>query len=218
MKTIETPITEKKHRLNYIDILNIMACFCVIWIHCNGIVHTYSKDACWKTALIVETIAYFAVPIFIMITGATLLNYREKYDTKTFFKKRIQRTVIPFLVWSLIILIWKCTSNKFEIKEFTIPNIISIFLNSSMENIYYFFPMIFSIYLTLPILSLLTKKQEHRKYMWYMVILAFVTQSFLPLICKIFGITWNKDLGTPLVSGLLIYVLLRLFIIYRRNK
>lgn len=197
-----------KNRLNYIDILNVLACFSVIWIHCNGIVHTYSKDSAWTTALIVEIIGYWAVPVFIMITGATLLNYRDKYDTKTFFKKRIQRTLIPFLVWSLIILIWKCTTNKFEIKEFTIQNIMSIFLNSSMENIYYFFHIIFSIYLTLPVLSLLTRKEEDRKYIWYMVILAFVTQSFLPIVCKIFGITWNNNLKTPLVGGLLIYVLL----------
>lgn len=197
-----------KSRLNYIDILNILACFCVVWLHCNGVVHTYSNARYWSTALIIEVIAYWAVPIFFMITGATLLNYREKYDTKTFFKKRLKRTMIPFLVWSLIVLIWKCETNRYIIQKFTVSNIISIFLNNSMEHIYYFFINIFAIYMTIPILSLFTKDRKNRKYMWYMVILAFITRSFLPLVCKMTGIKWNSNLETPLVGKYLIFVLL----------
>ncbi len=26
-----------KERVLYYDVLNILACFCVIWLHCNGI-------------------------------------------------------------------------------------------------------------------------------------------------------------------------------------
>ena len=36
--------------------------------------------------MVVETLAYWAVPVFFMITGVTLLGYREKYSTATFFK------------------------------------------------------------------------------------------------------------------------------------
>lgn len=143
-----------------------------------------------------------------MITGATLLNYRDKYDTKTFFKKRIKRTLIPFLIWSVIILVWKCSTNRYMIKEISLSNIISIFLNHSMEPIYYFFINIFAIYMSIPILSLFTKKEEYRKYLWYMVIVAFITKSVLPFICSITGIKWNNNLEIPLVGKYLIFVLL----------
>ena len=53
-----------KERVLYYDVLNILACFCVIWLHCNGIVHTYAPDRAWATSLIVETIAYWAVPVY----------------------------------------------------------------------------------------------------------------------------------------------------------
>lgn len=199
---------KKKERINYIDILNILACFCVIWLHCNGVVHTYSTQRYWATALIVEVIAYWVVPIFLMITGATLLNYREKYDTKTFAKKRIKRTLIPFLIYSTIILIWKLATHRMEITSYSPSNIISIYLNNSMEYTYYFFINLFAVYMAIPILSLFTKKEEDRKYLWYMVILAFITKSCLPLICKMTKITWNASLETPLVGGYLIFVLL----------
>lgn len=47
-----------KSRLNYIDILNILACFCMVWLHCNGTAHTYANERYWTTALVVEVVAY----------------------------------------------------------------------------------------------------------------------------------------------------------------
>lgn len=89
-----------KKRVIYIDVLNIVACICVVAMHCNGIVHTFSYDRAWKTSLIVETAAYWAVPIFFMITGATLLDYTKKYSTRVYMKKRVLKTFVPFLIWS----------------------------------------------------------------------------------------------------------------------
>ena len=76
----------QKKRVLYFDVLNILACIAVISLHHNGVVHTYSNSWTWKTALLVETGAYWAVPVFLMLSGATLMNYRKNYDTVTFFK------------------------------------------------------------------------------------------------------------------------------------
>ena len=53
----------------------------------NGCFWQFSYDRYWITANIIECICYFAVPIFFMISGATLLNYRKRYTTAVFFKK-----------------------------------------------------------------------------------------------------------------------------------
>ena len=45
------------------------------------------------------------------------MNYREKYDTKTFFKKRFIKVLVPFAFWAIIMFIWKIHIIK------TIPNI-----------------------------------------------------------------------------------------------
>ena len=50
----------QKKRVLYFDVLNILACIAVISLHHNGVVHTYSNSWTWKTALIVETGAYWA--------------------------------------------------------------------------------------------------------------------------------------------------------------
>ena len=69
----------KKHsRILYFDILNICSCMAVVFLHHNGIVHNFSNTRAWRESLIVECGFYWAVPIFLMLSGATLLNYRSK--------------------------------------------------------------------------------------------------------------------------------------------
>ena len=65
-------------RVLYFDLLNIFATIAVVYLHCNGIVHTYTKGMSWAASLIIEVIFYWAVPIFFMLTGAKTLNYRVK--------------------------------------------------------------------------------------------------------------------------------------------
>ena len=96
-----------KERIFYFDILNILAIISVIAMHCNGLVHGDPNTRAWNSSLLVECICYWAVPIFFMLSGANLLRYREKYDTKQFFKKRMLKVVIPFVFWALIMFIWK---------------------------------------------------------------------------------------------------------------
>ena len=58
---------QQKKRLLYIDILNIIACMCVIFMHCNGIAHQYSDTTAWRQSMVIETIAYWAVPVLSLI-------------------------------------------------------------------------------------------------------------------------------------------------------
>ena len=54
----------------------------------------------------IESVFYSAVPVFFMITGATLMDCRKRYSTAVFLKKRFTRTVIPYLGWVLFELVF----------------------------------------------------------------------------------------------------------------
>lgn len=196
----------KKERVIYYDILNILACFCVIWLHCNGNVHNYTADRVWATSLIVEIIAYWAVPVFFMLTGATLMDYRKKYDTKTFFKKRVLKTVIPFFIWSILIIIWKYYTNRLQIEKFSIITILNIIFSNQQETIYWFFWSLFAVYISLPVLSVLTE-QKHRKTLWYIVIVSAIFNS-IPLVSNILKLKWNGSFNFPIATGYIVYVIL----------
>ena len=72
----------------YIDTLTILSCIAVVYLHANGIFWTHPSGRLWLTSNVIESFFYFAVPVFFMISGATLLEYRQRYSTLTFIKKR----------------------------------------------------------------------------------------------------------------------------------
>lgn len=142
-----------------------------------------------------------------MITGATLIDYREKYDTKTFFKKRISKTLIPFITWSIIGILYNLIKNPLYLNGKSIAMIISDIINCNIISIYWFFIPLFSIYLSIPLLSLIPK--DKRKTIFnYAIIISFFTISLLPTLFKLFGIQYNYEFTISVTSGYLIYILL----------
>ncbi|MDO5539783.1 MAG: acyltransferase [Eubacteriales bacterium] len=196
-------------RILYYDILNICACFCVVALHCNGIVHSYSEGSAWKQALVVEVACYWAVPVFLMLSGATLIEYRCKYDTKTYIRKRIDRAVFPWLVWSGISLVWKtAVSHQISMESWSLANLISMLLNSKIETKYWFFPSLFAVYMGIPFLAPFAQDKKNKKLLWYMALLAFITYSVMPVLCKAMGISWPSALGFPMASGVFLFPVL----------
>ena len=194
-----------KKRIVYLDILNIIAIVSVIAMHCNGIVHGNINSRAWATSLIVECICYFAVPLFVMISGANLMKYREKYDTKTFFRKRFMKVLIPFLFWAVFMFIWRIYILKsLEIHNF--KELLNAFFLNKEETTYYFVWSIVGIYLTMPLLSLLAKK-ENNKSLWFVVLLYFIFNAFIPNILSLVGITYNTSASVQF-AGYVIFAIL----------
>lgn len=200
--------SQNNKRVLYYDILNILAIIAVIALHCNGIVHQYSYDnqKPWSTSLIVECVFYWAVPIFMMLSGATLMNYRNRYTTKDFFKKRVFKVLIPFLFWAIFIGIWAFLNGNLVIDDFSFKEILNIFFSNREESTYYFMFEIIGIYLTMPILSLLADP-KYRNICKYTVFAIFITQSLLPCILGIFGISYYSGLSVQF-GPYIIFVLL----------
>lgn len=190
-----------KQRVIYYDLLNTLACLGVIFLHCNGCAHVFSDTLRWKQALMVEVGFYWAVPVFFMLSGATLMNYRESYDTKTFFRRRFLRTVVPFIFWSLLNLV--IYSKEVFLSD---PRVwIERIFFTQTENVYWFFIPLFSMYLSMPVLSLL---KENRRILWYMVGSAFLLQSLLPSLFSLLGMSYNGGLNVSVMGGYLLFALL----------
>lgn len=194
----------KKERVIYYDLLNILAAFGVVAMHFNGLTHAYSHTWAWRQAFAVDCIFYWAVPVFFMLTGATLMDYREKYDTKTFFKKRFSKTLIPFIAWSLIALVWKVATKQME-APIGPRSLINLIINTQIIDVYWFFIPLFAVYLCIPALSLLRKKQQA---LLYMMFAAITFNVVLPFFALLVGINWNSSLSFPLLNGYLVYPVL----------
>ena len=207
MNLVKESTTSKTKRVVYFDILNILAIIAVVAMHCNGIVHGNPLIRAWNSSLFVDCIFYWAVPVFFMLSGATLMKYRERYDTKTFLKKRFVKILIPFIFWVIVMLMWKVNTNQLYFNEISsVKKLINVVLTNQEEFTYYFMFDILGIYLTIPLLSLLAK-QENVKTLWFTVLLYFIFNATLTNILPLVGITYNSSL-TVQIGGYVVYVLL----------
>lgn len=201
----------KKYIL-YFDLLNIFACFAVVALHVNGAVHTFAKTRNWVSCMFIEALFYFAVPVFFMLTGATLMNYRKRYGTGTFFKKRLLKTLVPFIIWSIIGICWSVFYTKgMKISDINTPaKFISAVINCKGMGIYWFFPALFSVYLTIPLFSLVDEDKRIGKkgIFTYLILVYIVLNVLLPFVCRLTGIQWNSALNAVSCGGYVVWFLI----------
>ena len=198
-------------RYPYIDILNICAILAVLFLHHNFSATNFAWNTSWIFGVVTKAVFRFAIPVFIMITGAMLLGYREKYDTKTFFKKRFAKILIPAICWITIMFLWRLFIIKDPaFSDLSFANIIKIIANSLEDEHYWYIFAIIGIYLTIPILSFIAKK-ENKRAVQYAIAAMFVFNSLLPLSFQLFDLSWNPFLHVNL-SNYLIFLLIGYYI------
>lgn len=189
-----------KQGLHYINVLNVLACLCVVGLHCNGAVHTPVDQPYWYQSLLVETLAYWAVPVFFMISGATLMTYRRRYDTKTFLIRRFSKIGIPLLIWIGFFFVKNLVRGQYE--HIDLRFVLNLLLYHNVQNVYWFFAPLFAVYFAMPVLSRLT---ENRTTLKYMAGLGFLTISVLPFACTLVGVNFNPELTFPLTGGYVLH-------------
>ncbi|WED21756.1 acyltransferase family protein [Vibrio sp. JC009] len=91
-------------RVFFFDTLRCVAAVTVIAIHALGPYRHLFGDipfSEWASAVTVNSISRWAVPVFIMITGALMLSDKRPFDLRYYMKRRLAKVLIPFVVWSL---------------------------------------------------------------------------------------------------------------------
>ncbi|MDO4978970.1 MAG: acyltransferase family protein [Candidatus Saccharibacteria bacterium] len=190
---------------NYITVLTVLSAFAVVMLHANGAFWTYKKGTDWAIENIIECIFYFAVPVFCMASGAKLLDFSKRYKTSEFFKKRIGKVLIPFVVWSLVGALYFCHN------DMTFWSLLSGIFNSKFVPIYWFFIMIFSLYLAMPIFSAIPERKR-KSVFGYAIIIGLIINIALPFVFALMHATWNGELFLWPVGGYIIYALMGYYI------
>lgn len=95
------PVREK---VVFFDVLRCVAAVAVVTIHVLGPYREQLgiiSDSGWLTAITVNSFSRWAVPVFIMITGALMLSDTRPFEPGYYLRRRLGKVLIPFLVWSL---------------------------------------------------------------------------------------------------------------------
>lgn len=196
-----------REHLRYITVLNVTASFFVIVLHCNACFWDGpNQGRSWFTANLIETLCYWPVPVFFMIPGITLIDYRQRMNTGEYLSRRVKKAFIPYIIWSLISVVWFYmvpwhSGNA----PLSLPTVVEGVLNARFNNTYWFFPPLFALYASIPILSLIERRNET---FVTIAVLSFGLAGIAPLACNLLGISWNPSFLPPIAGGYLIYIAL----------
>ena len=202
-------------RLYWMDALNVAACFAVIMLHCSTSVFLNTGNTRWFLDVVWQSIGIFAVPVFFMISGANLIGYRSKYDTRTFLVKRFKRVITTLLLASVFFYI----ANSAAISMLSgVPLNLSLrgFIGGLLQNkicdVYWFFYEIIGLYLVTPLLSYAAK---NKRLIGGLLILSFVFAFLIPTLNRFlppdFGVT---AFSFPQPSYSLFYYLLGFYLVH----
>lgn len=193
----------------YISLLHVVACIAVVVLHTNGCFWNFSSTKLyWKTANVIESVFYFAVPIFFMVSGATLIDYMDRYSTKQFFVKRIQKTVIPFIVWSLFGIVFGCfVLKKIPVEDIGLVYIYNSVLNTSAVSVFWFFPPLFCAYLCMPLFAAVDKSRRLQVFT-YVAVAGYILNVFIPFFRNLFFSHLSFPFSLAIAGSPLVYLVI----------
>jgi len=164
------------NRIVYLDILRILAILAVITMHVSSVKWYVTSPISyeWNVYNFYDSIARWAVPVFVMISGAIFLDNNKEINIKKLFFKNILRIITAFLFWSLfyILVHYKSIEN------------INDFIEKLILGHYHlwFLYMIIGLYIITPFLRKITEDEDLTKLF---LIITFIFTILLPTLSQL---------------------------------
>lgn len=172
--------------IRYISSLRVLATFAVVAIHTSaGILDfdtTLSESGNLLSFIAFKSIFGFAVPLFIMISGALLLNPAKKVGYTEVLRKYIPRVLWALLVFGLpMCLIESFMTERKEGIPYVIYNgLVNLLTGRNWTHMWYLY-MLLSLYLITPVLKSFIALATRRDIQICLLFL-FVVGFVLPLL------------------------------------
>lgn len=197
---------QKTHQLDWINNLRILAMFLVVILHTTSpMLMAYGKvpDNYWLIADFYNALSRFGVPVFVMITGALLLN--REYELGDFLKRRLWRIIPPFLFWSLVYVAyaWYNEDITFTANAWLNTKIVLHQLKYGASYHLWYVYMLIGLYFIIPILSKFIRNAPERLIEYFLLlwlIVMIINQPYL--------IRYNPQIDLHYITGYIGYLVL----------
>ena len=160
----------------------------------------------WWAVNIYQTLGRTGVPLFVMLTGALLLQPSKIEPLSIFFKKRWARIGLPFLFWGAIYFAWDYFAENISLTSSFIAQGI---LSGPYYQFWYLY-MIVGLYLFTPILRVVVAHVNRETFKYFLGVWFFaVVISPIP---GLFG-EFHVDGNLLMIPGWIGYFLLGVFLL-----
>jgi surface polysaccharide O-acyltransferase-like enzyme len=196
-----------------VDLIRVVAIVLVILLHAAIEPFPMTDDVSqavvvrWWSVNLYDSIARVCVPLFVMLSGALLLQpYKVQEPMGVFFRKRFIRIGLPFIFWGVAYFVWRIFSNN----EVLTLNSIGQGIVSGPYYHFWFLYMLIGLYLATPLLRILVAHAD-RKILRYFLLLWFAGSAVVPLLNLFVPFALSRDVF--LVTGGIGYFLLGLYLL-----
>lgn len=204
-----------------VDLIRVSGIFLVVLLHVTNMFYDQIykgsiNSASWWTFTIYKSVSLPCVPLFVILSGALLLQPTKINEPiKVFLKKRLNRIGLAWLFWSGVYIAWGFYVTKAAV---TLSNIGQSVIISAFTGAYYhfwFLYLIAGLYLITPVLRAVVSYNNPR-LIGYIIILWFIGVAVVPLLPLFTGYAVNGDVF--LIGGYIGYFLLGFYLQQTRMR
>jgi surface polysaccharide O-acyltransferase-like enzyme len=163
-----------------VDLIRVVAIVLVIMLHASVEPPATDLQAMkyWLTTTAYSSFAATCVPLFVILSGALLLQPSKVNEpVKVFLKKRFNRIGWAFMFWTAAYFAWRYFANH---EILTLNSIVQGLLSGAYIHMWFLY-LIAGLYLITPILRLVTAHGEQH-ILKYLIVLWFLGVAVLPLL------------------------------------
>ena len=160
----------------WINNVKVLAIFTVITLHiASGVVRELELASSfeWWTANIITSLTRWCVPVFVMLSGALLLESSKTEPLKEFYKKRASKILVPLIFWTLFFLLWRCSAIILNGGEISLSRIIKMLVFGKPYYHMWFIYMITCLYLMTPFFRKIFAQSSNRE-LWFITSILFI--------------------------------------------
>ena len=138
----------------------------------------------WWASNVYNSLSRVCIPLFVMLTGALLLQPSKADEPiKVFFKKRWTRLGVPVIFWAFVYFVWASIVNG-KILPFD-NSLLALLTGPGPYYHFWYLYLLFGMYLLTPVLSIILKYAD-KHILRYTFVLWFLGTAVVPLL-TLFG-------------------------------
>lgn len=164
-----------------IDWLKTIAIIGVLFIHTSsgGSVYPVSSFN-WIYNLFWGVLFRASVPIFLMCSGALMLNPQKAFTVKSLYTKNILRLIIAMYFWGMVYKIFDLLGKESISVQNIVQSVQEVLLFNQEFHLYYIH-IILLVYVFLPVTRIFVKNAD-QKYLQYFILVWFCVGIFYPTV------------------------------------
>lgn len=175
----------KLSRYTYIDVLRVSCSVLVIATHVvMYYINAFSVgSSSWSLLTLSKAITQCAVPIFFMISGATILSSTKDEPYSSFIKRRLSKIAIPFFAYSVLYYLFYV----FVKKEMTLGifEFVRLFAKADISGHLWYIYALLPLYFLFPFFRKLVQNLT-QKQLLTLITVFFVISSLFPFLNEVF--------------------------------